>query len=34
MSNHEEFESELFQNFEMEDKENLSQPSKYDMALG
>ena len=34
MSNHEEFESELFQNMEMEDKENLSQPSKYDMALG
>ena len=34
MSNHEEFESELFQNFETEDKENLSQPSKYDMALG
>ena len=34
MSNHEEFESELFQNMEMEDKENLSQSNKYDMALG
>ena len=34
MSNNEEFESELFQNMEMEDKENLSQPNKYDMALG
>ena len=34
MSNHEEFESELFQNMEMEDKENLSQANKYDMALG
>lgn len=34
MSNNEEFESELFQNMEMEDKENLSQSNKYDMALG
>ena len=34
MSKNEEFESELFQNMEMEDKENLSQSNKYDMALG
>ena len=34
MSKNEEFESELFQNLDMEDKEHLNQPSKYDMALG
>lgn len=34
MSNHEEFESELFQDMEREDKERLNQPSKYEMALG
>ena len=34
MSNRKEPESELFQNLETEDRENLIQPSKYDMALG
>ena len=34
MSNNDEFESELFRNLDMEDKENLNQPSKYEVALG
>ena len=34
MSNNDEFESELFRNLNMEDKENLNQPSKYEVALG
>lgn len=34
MNNNDEFESELFRNLEQEDKENLNQPSKYDLALG
>ncbi len=34
MYNNDEFESDLFRNMEAEDKENLNQPSKYEMALG
>ena len=34
MSNNDEFESELFRDLDMEDKENLNQPSKYEVALG
>lgn len=34
MNNNDEFESELFRNLEQEDKENLNQTSKYDLALG
>ncbi len=34
MNNNDEFESELFRNLEQEDKENLNQPNKYDLALG
>ena len=32
MYNNDEFESDLFRNMEAEDKENLNQPSKYEMA--
>lgn len=34
MYNNDEFESDLFRNMEAEYKENLNQPSKYEMALG
>ena len=34
MYNNDEFESDLFRNMEAEDKENLNQPNKYEMALG
>lgn len=34
MYNNDEFESDLFRNMEEENKENLNQPSKYEVALG
>lgn len=34
MYNNDEFESDLFRNVEEENKENLNQPSKYEVALG